>query len=153
MAIVFLGVGSNLGSRLKNITNAIDCLKNTAGIAVDKVSTFFETEPVGAVGPNYLNGVIKIRTGLSANHLLEKLQNIEKSLGRTRSFKNAPRIIDLDILLYNNCMINEPELRIPHPRMFERDFVMKPLLEIEPGIAPLIDNFKKKDSQDTESKE
>jgi 2-amino-4-hydroxy-6-hydroxymethyldihydropteridine diphosphokinase len=138
MPIVFIGLGSNLGNKQQNINNAISILNNTPGINVDKISSFAETAPCAAPGPKYLNGVMKIATSLSPRDLLVTLQDIEYKLGRLRPFKNAPRTIDLDILLYDTEIIDEPGLTIPHPRMFEREFVMKPLLEIEPDIIKKI---------------
>jgi 2-amino-4-hydroxy-6-hydroxymethyldihydropteridine diphosphokinase len=135
----YIGIGSNLGDRPANIESAIAELKNRPGIAIEKISSIIETTPIG--GPaqgKYLNGVIKIKTEISPRALLSILQNIENKLGRARTVKNGPRTIDLDILLYEDKAINEPDLKVPHPRMFEREFVMKPLLEIEPGILKRI---------------
>jgi len=134
MAKVFISIGSNLGNRSENINRAIDCLRNTEGIIIEAISSIIESEPAEGLGPSYLNGVVKIRTDLGPHDLLVQLQSIEKALGRVRTYKNAPRIIDLDILLYGQKVIAEPNLTIPHPRMWERDFVMGPLLEIEPDI-------------------
>jgi 2-amino-4-hydroxy-6-hydroxymethyldihydropteridine diphosphokinase len=133
--LCYIGIGSNLGDREKHIKNAIEKLKETEGVEVKKISNIYETEPVG--GPkqgNYLNGVIKIETWLKPSDLMVKLQRIEKQSGRIRSVKNAPRTIDLDILLYGDKKIDEPGLKIPHPRMYEREFVMKPLKEIYESI-------------------
>lgn len=134
MAIVYLGLGSNLGDRLKNIQ---DALKFLSGVAmVERVSTIHETEPVG--GPpqgKYLNAVAKITTSLSAHQLLKLTQTIEQRLGRIRTVKNAPRTIDIDILTYDNEHIDDEQLTIPHPRMLEREFVMKPLSELDQKIA------------------
>lgn len=135
MPVVFIGVGSNLGDREDYIIKAINCLKETSNITVGKISPIIETEPQDAVGQEkYLNAVIKLETNLAALDLLKELRSIEDSLGRIRSFKNAPRRIDLDILLYGEEAIDEPELKVPHPRMFERKFVIEPLLEIEPEL-------------------
>ncbi|NQT28243.1 MAG: 2-amino-4-hydroxy-6-hydroxymethyldihydropteridine diphosphokinase [Candidatus Omnitrophica bacterium] len=135
MPVVFIGVGSNLGDRGDYINKAINCLKKTPSITVKKISTIIETKPQDAAGQRkYLNAVIKLETNLVALDLLKELQSIEGSLGRVRSFKNAPRRIDLDILLYGEEIINEPDLEVPHPRMFERKFVIEPLLEIEPEL-------------------
>jgi 2-amino-4-hydroxy-6-hydroxymethyldihydropteridine diphosphokinase len=136
---VYIGIGSNLGNRLENINKAIEFLRENPGIEIVKISSIIETKPAGGpVQGDYLNGVIKIKTDLAANRLLLVLQGIERTLGRVRTEKNGPRTIDLDILLYGNEKINESGLKIPHPRMFERDFVMKPLLEIEPDILKRI---------------
>ena len=135
MPIVFIGLGSNLGDRQDYINKAINCLKEISNTTVEKVSSIIETEPQDAVGQGkYLNAVIKLETNLAALDLLKELQGIENSLGRIRSFKNAPRRIDLDILLYGEEAIDESRLKVPHPRMFERRFVIEPLLEIEPKL-------------------
>ena len=135
MPVVFIGLGSNLGDREEYIIKAINCLKETSDINVEKISTIIETEPQDAAGQGkYLNAVIKLETNLAALELLKKLQNIEDSLGRVRTFKNASRTIDLDILLYGEEVIDRSELKIPHQRMFERKFVIEPLLEIEPEL-------------------
>jgi 2-amino-4-hydroxy-6-hydroxymethyldihydropteridine diphosphokinase len=144
MKEVFIGVGSNLGDRKRNIKKAIKLLESNKRIKIEKISSLIETEPQG--GPpqgKYLNGVIKIKTDLTADDLLCFLQEIEKKLKRIRLVKNGPRTIDLDILLYGEEKIDQENLKIPHPRMFEREFVLKPLFEIEPKIKNLIDKFKK----------
>jgi len=131
----YIGIGSNLGNRPANIESAIAELKGSSGISIEKISSIIETTPIG--GPRqskYLNGVVKIKTEISPRALLGILQKIENKLGRIRTVKNGPRTIDLDMLLYDDKMINEPDLKVPHPRMFEREFVMRPLLEIEPQI-------------------
>lgn len=132
MVICYLGVGSNIGDRSKNIRAAIrkiNLLKNTK---VVKHSSFFQTAPVGGpVGqPKFLNAAFKIKTSLSPLKLLKTLKNIEKQLGRLVSVRNGPRKIDLDILLYGDEVVNRKGLIIPHPRMFGRDFVIKPLTEV-----------------------
>ncbi|MCK5494339.1 MAG: 2-amino-4-hydroxy-6-hydroxymethyldihydropteridine diphosphokinase [Candidatus Omnitrophica bacterium] len=139
MAKVFIALGTNLGDRKKNIQEALSGLEKIEGLVVDKVSDFIETEPVDCPGSNFLNGVIKVTTFLSPKKILEELFGIEQSLGRKREFKNAPRTIDLDILLYDDKIINEPYLKVPHPLMMQRKFVMSPLLEIEPEIIELVE--------------
>lgn len=131
MVSVYLGVGSNLGNRCKNIKKAMSLLEGIPGIKLSKISSLYNTLPVG--GPkqrNFLNGAIKIKTNLSPLILLENLKGIEKKLGRRKTIKNGPRQIDLDILFYGNILMNTKKLRIPHPYMFERNFVLKPLKEI-----------------------
>lgn len=131
MVICYLGIGSNLGDRRKNIKKALEILKKTKAIKLEKISKLYETEPQG--GPpqgKFLNGVIKIRTSLLPFQLLKLLKRIEKDLGRKRIRRFGPRTIDLDILFYSDKVINKRDLKIPHPRCFERDFVLKPLLEI-----------------------
>lgn len=130
----YIGIGSNLGDRQGNIEAAIQKLKATKGIEVKKSSNIYETEPVG--GPpqsKYCNGVIEIDTELEARQLLVALQKIENQLGRIRTVKNGPRVIDLDILMYGEKKVDEPDLKIPHPRMHEREFVQMPLRELLTG--------------------
>lgn len=134
MALVYLGLGSNLGDRLKNIQNAVALLSKK--ISVERISTIIETDPVG--GPpqeKYLNAVLKAQTDLPARELLEITQEIERSLGRIRTIQNAPRVIDIDILLYGDKNINEKDLIVPHPRMLKRAFVMEPLKEIDASLV------------------
>ena len=134
--IAYISFGSNLGDRKQNVDKAVGLLRQNNQIIVIAVSSYTETEPVG--GPSgqgkYLNGVIKIETQLNALELLSVLNDIESDLGRIRTEKNSPRTIDLDILFYGDQVIDTVELTVPHPRMFERNFVIEPLLEIEPEI-------------------
>lgn len=133
MAIVYIGIGSNLGDREKNINGALNLLKENCKII--KGSSLYETEPVGIKGQDlFLNGVVEIETELSPKELLLFLQSIEKKLKRVRVIKNGPRTIDLDILFYGSKVINEPDLTVPHPRLHERLFVLMPLEEIAPGF-------------------
>ena len=129
----FIALGSNQGDRRAFIAAAIDRLRATPAIEVGRVSSIIETTPVG--GPpqgNFLNGVVEIETILSPSDLLKKLQEIEDSLGRVRGERWGPRTIDLDILLYGDQTVREPDLVIPHPLMHERLFVLGPLAEIAP---------------------
>ncbi|MBN3040230.1 MAG: 2-amino-4-hydroxy-6-hydroxymethyldihydropteridine diphosphokinase [Candidatus Omnitrophica bacterium] len=133
--LAFIGIGSNIGERKENIDKAISCLAQNPKIEINRVSSFIETKPEGGPPqPDYLNAVIKIYTSLSARELLNFLLATETKLGRVRSQKNGPRVIDLDILLYAGAQICEPDLIIPHPLMFKRDFVIRPLLEIAPEL-------------------
>lgn len=131
MVTAFLAVGSNLGDRKRNIGLAIRKIKRLKNTKILKVSKIISSKPQG--GPaqrDFLNGAISIKTKLSAGGLLQALKIIEKELGRRKALKNGPRTIDLDILLYGDRIIERSNLKIPHPRMFEREFVVKPLLEI-----------------------
>ena len=133
--LCYIGIGSNLGDRQKYIESAIQRLKEIKGIEVRKVSSIYETDPLG--GPSqgkYLNGAIEIETEIDPRELLTRLLDIEIQLGRKRTVKNGPRTIDLDILLFGDKKIDEPGLKIPHPRMCEREFVIKPLKEIYESI-------------------
>lgn len=134
MAVVFLGLGSNMGDRKANILTALD-LCFAQGMRMIKTSRLIETDPVG--GPlqrKFFNAAACVETDLPPHDLLAFCKRIEKDMGRTSDGKNTPRPIDIDILLYNNDRIVTPTLTIPHPRMWERDFVMRPLREIVPGI-------------------
>lgn len=129
--ICYLGIGSNLGDRRKNIRRAMQKIKKMEDTRILKISKIIQTKPMGGpVQRDFLNGVIKIKTGLSPLKLIRSLKQIEKELGRQKIITNGPRTIDLDILLYGDKVINRKDLKIPHPRMFEREFAMKPLLEI-----------------------
>jgi 2-amino-4-hydroxy-6-hydroxymethyldihydropteridine diphosphokinase len=134
MIDVFVSLGSNLGNKKKNIEKAVKKIGAIENTKIEKISSLVKTKPHQAPGPNYLNGVIKIATTLSAEKLLDSLKKIETELGRKRSFKNAPRTIDLDILLYGNKKIKTKNLIVPHPKLKIRDFFKKSLLEIEPNL-------------------
>ncbi|MFA6358134.1 MAG: 2-amino-4-hydroxy-6-hydroxymethyldihydropteridine diphosphokinase [Candidatus Omnitrophota bacterium] len=132
MAICYLSIGSNLGNRRKNIKLAVKRISILEDTQILKESKCFDTLPVG--GPdnqrNYLNAALKIQTKISPLNLLKKLKNIEKGLGRVATVRFGPRIIDLDILLYADKLIKSRKLTVPHPRMFKRDFVIRPLSEV-----------------------
>ena len=131
--MVYLGLGTNLGDKQKNLNDAIRMLENQVG-EVEKVSSVIETEPEGFKSDNmFLNAVVKVRTALSPFELLDITQDMEKSLGRKEKSSNGiyhDRVIDIDILLYDDINISTPRLVIPHPRMTQREFVMTPLTEI-----------------------
>jgi 2-amino-4-hydroxy-6-hydroxymethyldihydropteridine diphosphokinase len=134
MSIVYIGIGSNLGDRKANCMRAIELLAEK-GIVVRKESSLYETDPWGDKNqPKFLNMAIEIETDLKPRDLLNTLAHIEKELGRKKSHKWGPRIIDLDILLYDSITIDQDDLKIPHPFMHERDFVLKPLYEIAPDV-------------------
>lgn len=131
MIACYLGLGSNLGNRRENIKKALYCLSKTKGMKIERASRIYETDPVGGPPQNkFLNAAVKIKTSLSPRLLLRTIKRIEKDLGRKKRARNAPREIDLDILLYADKIIKIKGLVIPHPRMFEREFVLKPLREI-----------------------
>ena len=131
--MVYLGLGTNLGDKQKNLNDAIRMLGNQVG-EVEKVSSVIETEPEGFKSDNmFLNAVVKVRTALSPFEILDITQDVEKSLGRKEKSSNGiyhDRVIDIDILLYDDINISTPRLVIPHPRMTQREFVMTPLAEI-----------------------
>ena len=128
----YIGLGSNLGRRKKNITAALNALETTRAIEVVRVSSLFETEPVGGQEdqPRFINGVAHLKTTLSPERLLSVCLNIEESLGRKREIRWGPRTIDLDLLIYGQEIRATPELTLPHPLMHERSFVLIPLAEI-----------------------
>lgn len=133
MAIVYLSLGSNLGNRRRIVKDAIQMIGQKVG-PVLRQSSLIETDPWGFESPNkFINACVSCHTVLSPRELLQATQQIEKVMGRTGKSTNGEyhdRIIDIDILLYNDVHIDEPDLKIPHPLMKERDFVMKPLSEI-----------------------
>ena len=131
--MVYLGLGTNLGDKQKNLNDASRMLENQVGEG-EKVSSVIETEPEGFKSDNmFLNAVVKVRTALSPFEILDITQDVEKSLGRKEKSSNGiyhDRVIDIDILLYDDINISTPRLVIPHPRMTQREFVMTPLAEI-----------------------
>ena len=131
MSKVYISVGSNLGKRKQNIKKAFEILTNTPGIRIKKTSSIIETEPWGYKNqPKFLNAVWQIETKISPENLLKKLKEIEKKLGRKKTFRWGPRVIDLDILLYGRKKINKKNLKIPHPQIKNRDFILKLLSKI-----------------------
>lgn len=132
MSIVYIGIGSNIGNREENCLQAIRLIKEH-GISVRKQSGMHETEPWGVKDqPKFINMAIELETGKKPKELLAVLKEIEKKMGRTEAVKWGPRIIDLDILLYDDLIIKTSEFEIPHPLVHEREFVLKPLCEIAP---------------------
>jgi 2-amino-4-hydroxy-6-hydroxymethyldihydropteridine diphosphokinase len=132
MVTCYLGVGSNLGDRRKYIRLALRKINELTGTKVIKISKIIETEPQGGP-PNqgkFLNAALKIKTSLSPVILLKKLKAVEKNLGRAKTARYGPRTIDLDILFYGDKIINRKNLKVPHPKIFEREFMVKPLSEI-----------------------
>ncbi len=130
----YIGIGSNLGNRKENCLRAIELLEKK-GIIIKKKSSLYETKPWGIEHqPLFLNMAIEIETDLEPEKLLKVLKDIEAEIGRKHTFKWGPRIIDLDILLFNDIIVDKKDLKIPHPLMHKRDFVLKPLSEIAPEI-------------------
>ncbi len=131
--LAFLGLGANLGAASCTIQTAIEALAVSPGISLLSVSSFYASAPVDAPGPSYTNAVISIETTLDAIALLDLIQHIEQQHGRERSFRNAPRTLDLDLLWFNDETINLPQLTVPHPRAHQRAFVLMPWAEIAPA--------------------
>jgi 2-amino-4-hydroxy-6-hydroxymethyldihydropteridine diphosphokinase len=136
MVLAYIGLGSNLGDREATIRAALERLAASPRIVVEAVSSLRETDPVGYVDqPRFLNGAAALRTELQPRELLERLQQVERELGRDRSGPRfGPRTIDLDLLLYGTEQIDENGLEIPHPRLAERKFVLEPLAELDSAL-------------------
>lgn len=134
MVIAYLGLGSNMGDRKQNLAQALELISRQ--VVIEKVSSVYETEPVGYVEqPLFLNAVCRVSTGLNPEKLLRLAKKIEAKSGRLSSFPNAPRPIDIDILLYGDEILEDKKLSIPHPRLVERAFVLVPLAEIAPDMV------------------
>lgn len=132
----FVGLGSNLGEREALIRQALGELAELPDTTVVRVSSLYDTEPVGEVEqPRFLNAVAMLDTELTARQLLWNLQRIETRLGRVRTQPWGPRTMDLDLLLYGDLVIDEPELQLPHPELAQRAFVLVPLVELEPRLV------------------
>lgn len=140
MNTVFISMGSNLGDRVEMLRRGLDELDQLGETQVVRLSSIYDTEPVGEVDqPRFLNAVVMIETELEPRVLLWNLLLIERRLGRVRTRRWGPRPLDLDILVYDDVVVDEPDLTIPHPLMHERAFVLVPLAELAPGLVhPLL---------------
>jgi 2-amino-4-hydroxy-6-hydroxymethyldihydropteridine diphosphokinase len=133
VSTAFIALGANLGDRFATMHEAIDRIRELGTVRM--ISSFYETDPVGYLDqPKFLNAVLELQTELGPLELLYRLLGIEADLGRVRSFANAPRSIDLDLLLFDATILESQRLTVPHPRMLERAFVMVPLAEIAPDL-------------------
>lgn len=130
-----IGIGANLGDAQDTVTRTIELLGNLPQTQLAARSSLFTTAPVDASGDDYINAVVKIDTGLQPLELLQALLALEQGFGRKRPYHNAPRTLDLDILLYGDRIIASESLTVPHPRMTQRAFVLIPLLQIDPFIT------------------
>ena len=134
MATAYIGLGSNLGDRMATLRSAVQRLQTLGRIT--RVSSLYETEPVGYLDqPRFLNAVVALETALAPVDLLRALLGIERELGRTRSFPNAPRALDLDLLLVDDVTLETAELNLPHPRLHDRAFVLVPLADLAPEMV------------------
>ena len=151
--IVYLALGSNMGNRLANLKAAISNV--TPQMTVKKKSSVYETPPWGFKEQDaFLNQVIKVKTSLAPEPLLRHLKRLEVALGRVPNFQNGPRLIDIDILFFDNMIIEPPPLIVPHPRLHERAFVLVPLAEIEPDfIHPILQKSVSKLLEDLDQSE
>jgi 2-amino-4-hydroxy-6-hydroxymethyldihydropteridine diphosphokinase len=135
--IAWVGIGANLGDARANVLDAIDRLARLPGATLLQTSSLYRTAPIDSSGDDYVNAVAALETDLDAHALLRALFAIEQAHGRERPYRNAPRTLDLDLLLYGDAIIdNEPALIVPHPRMHERAFVLAPLAELASTLAP-----------------
>ena len=135
MAHAYIGFGSNIDDRLTYITQALQLLLAADDVSLIKVSSLYETEPVGYEEQGwFLNGVVAIETGLSVHRLLPLLKEVEGKVGRQHRARWRPREVDLDLLIYDQCSINTPNLTVPHPEMHQRSFVLIPFAEIAPDV-------------------
>ncbi len=130
----YVGIGANLGDPAQTVRSAIAALQELADTRLSASSSLFASAPIDAGGSDFVNAVARIDTGLAAETLLSELQKIEQAFGRERPFRNAPRTLDLDLLLYGQAQIQSSSLEVPHPRMTGRAFVLKPLLELDAAI-------------------
>ena len=135
MTRAYVGLGANLGPREGTLLRAVDLLAAADGVEAVVVSQLRETEPVGVVDqPPFLNGAAAIDTSLAARELLELLLETERALGRVRGERWGPRTLDLDLLVYGQETIDEPGLRVPHPRLAQRRFALEPLADLDPAL-------------------
>lgn len=128
----YIALGANLGQARETVRQAIQTVAALPGVELRRCSSLYRTAPVDASGPDFINAVIEVATTLAPHDLLAALQEIEQVAGRERPYRNAPRTLDLDILLYDDQVIDSAALTIPHPRMTERAFVLVPLAQIAP---------------------
>ncbi len=156
MTIAYVGLGSNLDEPENQVEQALAELDRLPHSRLVGRSSLYRSAPLGFAGqPQFVNAVARLETGLPAERLLSDLQDIESRHGRTRSFANAPRTLDLDLLLFEKLQLKTPRLTVPHPRMHERAFVLKPLVEISPevsipGLGPAKDFLEKVANQPVE---
>jgi 2-amino-4-hydroxy-6-hydroxymethyldihydropteridine diphosphokinase len=131
----YIGLGANLGDPRDALTQAILAIAALPGLRLTRQSSLYGSAPIDAGGDNYVNAVVEVQTALTPHALLAQLQSIENAAGRARPYRNAPRTLDLDVLLYDQLVLNDADLVIPHPRMWERAFVLRPLAEIAPALV------------------
>jgi 2-amino-4-hydroxy-6-hydroxymethyldihydropteridine diphosphokinase len=135
VTVAYVGLGANLGPREVTLQRAVALLAEADRIDVLAVSQLRETEPVGVVDqPPFLNGAVQVETTLVPRVLLDALLEIERALGRVREERWGPRTVDLDLLVYGGMTVDEPGLRVPHPRLHERRFALEPLAELDPAL-------------------
>jgi 2-amino-4-hydroxy-6-hydroxymethyldihydropteridine diphosphokinase len=134
----FIGIGTNLGDRPANYSEALLRIGKLRGTRIVRQSSVYETEPVGEVEGAFLNGAVEVETELGAEELMQQLLAVERAMGRRRNPRSRayqPRVIDLDLLFFNQETINTPALQVPHPRLHERRFVLVPMSELAPSLV------------------
>ena len=132
--LAYIGLGANLGDARQTIEAAINTLCESSGILTLRQAPLYSSDPVDAQGPVFINTVVAVDTTLEPLPLLDLLQTIEQEHGRERPYRNAPRTLDLDLLLYGTLTIETPRLSVPHPRMHQRAFVLRPLQDLAPAL-------------------
>ena len=132
--LAYIGLGANLGDARQTIAAAIQTLRDSSGVLALRQAPLYSSDPVDAQGPVFINTVVAVDTTLDPLPLLDLLQAIEQEHGRERPYRNAPRTLDLDLLLYGAQTINTPRLSVPHPRMHQRAVVLRPLQDLAPGL-------------------
>jgi 2-amino-4-hydroxy-6-hydroxymethyldihydropteridine diphosphokinase len=130
--LAYIGLGANLGEPVVALNAALESLAGLPHCALLRHSALYQSAPVDSSGPDYVNAVAELSTTLTAPALLQALQQIELGAGRERPYRNAPRTLDLDLLLFGSAILHSPLLTVPHPRMYERAFVLLPLAELLP---------------------
>jgi 2-amino-4-hydroxy-6-hydroxymethyldihydropteridine diphosphokinase len=133
--VAYIGLGANLGEPRAAVLAAMDAIQDLPDVQINRRSSLYGSAPVDAGGGDYVNAVVQVQTQLGPRALLEALHGIEQAAGRARPYRNAPRTLDLDVLLYGQQVLNDAQLTVPHPRMWERAFVMRPLAEIAPELV------------------
>jgi 2-amino-4-hydroxy-6-hydroxymethyldihydropteridine diphosphokinase len=133
--LAFVGLGGNLGDPQAAVRAAIAAISGIPKVSLLAQSPLYGSSPVDAGGADYVNAVVKVRTALGCEALLDALQAIEQSAGRLRPYRNAPRTLDLDVLLFGNQVVKTDRLTVPHPRMWQREFVVRPLADIAPELV------------------
>lgn len=131
----YVALGANLGDAAQAVRDALQRLGELDGTRVVRHSSLYRTAPVDSAGPDYINAIAELSTRLTAPELLAQLQRLELQAGRERPYRNSPRTLDLDLLLYGSARIDSPRLQVPHPRMTQRAFVLLPLAEIAPALV------------------
>ena len=135
-SLAWVALGGNLGDARQSVQQALQALDALPQTRLEAASSLYRTTPVDASGPDFINAVARLRTSLAPLALLQALQGLEQQAGRERPYRNAPRTLDLDVLLYSGVSQQTPELELPHPRMLQRAFVLVPLAEIDAELVP-----------------